>query len=119
MGHTSATIDGITLGSGTKYVYNNFISNLSTPNSASTSAITGIDINAAGTFDVYYNSIYMNANSTGATFGTSAIYANTSATLDLRNNNLVNTSIPNGGGYTCAYRRSNTTLTTYLNLEQQ
>jgi hypothetical protein len=114
--NTSATIDGITLGSGTKYVYNNFISDLRTPNSASTSAITGIDINAAGTFDVYYNSIYMNANSTGATFGTSAIYANTSATLDLRNNNLVNTSIPNGGGYTCAYRRSNTTLTTYSNL---
>ena len=114
--NTAAIVDGIDAGSNTKNVYNNFISDLRAPNSASTTAMAGINVQGSGTYGIYYNSIYMNANSTGATFGTSAIFVNTAGTVDLRNNNFVNTSIPNGGGYTCAYRRSSTTLTSYSSL---
>ena len=114
--NTGTIVDGIDLSGGTKNVYNNFIGDLRAPNSPSATAIAGINITASGSYNIYNNSIFLNANSTGATFGTSGIYVNTAGTLDLRNNNVVNTSIPNGGAYTCACRRSSTTLSTYSNL---
>ncbi len=66
------------------------------------------------TNNLYYNTIYINSISTGTTFGTTGIYALTTPTLDLRNNNVVNVSTPGAtGGYTSAYYRSSATLTTY------
>ena len=113
LGTATGTVDGMNLAGGTKYVYNNFIFDLKAQNANLANAVTGINISASGTPDIYYNTVFLNTNSTGATFGTSAIYVNTAATVEMKNNNFINLSIPNGGGYTCACRRSSTTLTSY------
>ena len=102
-------------------IYNNFISDLRAPATSAAEAVRGISITSAtvtSTINVSYNSIYLNASSTGANFGTSGIYhtasaTGTTATLNLRNNVIVNTSTPAGTGLTVAYRRSGTALTNY------
>jgi hypothetical protein len=112
---TAATMCGITVSSGTVYAYNNFISDLRTPASASVDAIRGINITSStanSTVGLYYNTIYLDASSTGATFGSSGVFhtynlTGTTATLDMRNNIIVNKSTPAGtGGNTVAFRRS-------------
>jgi hypothetical protein len=102
-------------------VYNNFIADLKAPNSAQADAIRGININALGantTYKLYYNSVYLNAASSGTNFGTSGIFHTGHATattgqLEMINNIIVNTSTANGTGITAAFRRSNTTLTNF------
>lgn len=111
---TVGTISGIQLAGGNHSVYNNYISDLTTPGSASIDAIRGISITsntATTTHKIYYNTIYLDATSTAANFGTSGIYHTTSTTattaaLDMRNNIIVNNSTPNGTGFTAAFRRS-------------
>ncbi|GAB3874242.1 hypothetical protein GCM10028824_27180 [Hymenobacter segetis] len=111
--------NGITISGGTTYpVNNNLIGDLRTPAASSTTAIAGLNITSTATgptttVNAYYNTIYLNATSSAATFGTSGIFANTTPTLDLRNNIVVNTSTAKGAGLTVAYRRSSTTLTSY------
>ena len=73
---------------------------------------------SSSTLNLAYNTIYLNAASSGANFSTSGIYHTTSATattaaLNLRNNIVVNLSTPSGTGVSAAYRRSSTTLTNY------
>ncbi|MBK9643177.1 MAG: hypothetical protein IPO72_18330 [Saprospiraceae bacterium] len=123
------TVFGIMIGStGTANnanVYNNLIGNLKAP-LANTSAATsptlrGINLTTTSTtttLNVSYNTIYLDAQSTGANFGTCGLFATTSATatsatLNLNNNNIVNLSNPRGTGKTTAYQRSSTTLTNY------
>ena len=119
---TTTLMSGILLAAGTtNNVYNNFIGDLTAPASASPEAIRGINITsttASGNNNIYYNTIYLNASSTGANFGTTGIYHTTSGTattaaLDLRNNIIVNKSTAAGTGITVAYRRSSATLTNY------
>jgi hypothetical protein len=114
-GTTAPYIYGIQVSTGTDInVYNNFISDLKTPDAASIDAIRGIGLTSAttnATRGVYYNTIYLNAVSTGANFGSTGIYhinstTATSSTLDMRNNILVNNSTPGGTGNTVAFRRS-------------
>jgi len=113
---------GLYITTGTaNYSYNNFISDLKAPTGSATDAIRAINITsttATSTVGLYYNTIYLNASSSGTNFGTTGVYHTTSATattaaLDMRNNVIVNKSTPNGTGYTVAYRRSSTTLTNY------
>ncbi|GAB3852395.1 hypothetical protein GCM10028822_20030 [Hymenobacter terrigena] len=105
---------GIAIGGGGTYpINNNLIGDLRTPAATGTTAIAGLNITGATAVNAYYNTIYLNATSTGATFGTSGIFANTTTTVDLRNNIVVNTSTAKGAALTAAYRRSSTTLTTY------
>ncbi len=96
-------------------IYNNLISDLRTPIANIPNSIAGINLFGGTTNNVYYNTIYLNAASTGSTFGSSGIYATeTPASIDMRNNIIVNASIPKGmGGYTAAYRRSSPVLTNY------
>jgi hypothetical protein len=70
--------------------------------------VNGIFVTAGANVNVYYNTIYLNSSSTGAIFGSSAVYAGTASTkLDLRNNILVNKSNHNGNtGFTVALRRN-------------
>jgi hypothetical protein len=75
--------------------------------------LAGIRIDGGTTVNAYYNTVYLNSTSTGALFGSAALYASTTPAVTLRNNILVNTSAPTGSGITAAYRRSNTTLTSY------
>nr|HPR32453.1 choice-of-anchor J domain-containing protein [Prolixibacteraceae bacterium] len=103
------------------YLYNNFISDLKAPSASNYEAIRGISLTSTvtnSTIGVYFNSIYLNASSIGANFGTCGLYHTASATattasLDLRNNIIVNESTPNGSGSTAAFRRSAGTLGNY------
>ncbi len=112
--NTFATLYGFYITTGTSnYVYNNFVSDLKTPTSGSTTGLAGMYVSGGTSVGLYYNTIYLNASSSGTNFGSSGIYASTTPTVDLRNNVVVNTSTANGTGFTVAYRRSTTTLTTY------
>jgi hypothetical protein len=114
-GSTNGLVSGIYFSSLTNdYAYNNFISDLKAPAASGNDVIRGINsIATAATTNLglYYNTIYLNASSTGADFGTSGIYHTysataTSAALDMRNNIVVNTSTAAGTGLTVAFRRS-------------
>ncbi|MBK9099327.1 MAG: hypothetical protein IPM14_14670 [bacterium] len=115
---TTSMVAGLQISTGTDiYVYNNFISDLKAPASASTDAIRGIYLSSAsatGTRNLYYNTVYLDASSSGANFGSSGLYHTYSATatystLDIRNNVIVNNSTPTGTGLTVAFRRSSAT----------
>jgi len=120
---TQPTVSGIAFSniSGIATVYNNFVSGLYASNANMDDAIRGININgnaASTNYNLYYNSVYLNAVSTGANFGTSGIFhlANATATtaaMNMINNIIVNTSTANGTGFTAAYKRSNFQLDNY------
>ncbi|HSS20326.1 MAG TPA: Calx-beta domain-containing protein [Pyrinomonadaceae bacterium] len=112
--NAGASINGIALTSGTTYnIYNNLVGDLRLPSANAASPLTGILVSFPGTANVYYNTVYLNATSSGALFGSAAISASSTTALTLRNNIFVNTSVPNGAGLTVAYSRTTTTLTTY------
>jgi hypothetical protein len=110
-----ASVTGLLISSGGTYaVVNNLIGDLRAPAATGLLAVSGLQVAGSTAVNAYYNTLYLNASSTGATFGTSGIYLNTtSTTLDLRNNLVVNKSAANGtGGYTVALRRSSGTAGT-------
>ncbi|MGQ9643831.1 MAG: beta strand repeat-containing protein, partial [Ignavibacterium sp.] len=112
--NSSATLYGFYITTGTyNYVYNNFVSDLKTPSSGSTTGLAGMYVSGGTNIGLYYNTIFLNASSSGTNFGSSGIYTSTIPTVDLRNNIVVNLSTSNGTGYTVAFRRSTTTITTY------
>jgi hypothetical protein len=121
--NASGIVYGLSVTAGTSvYLYNNFISDLKAPSTSNVDGVRGISITSAtasSTIGVYYNTIYLNASSTGANFGSTGIYHTYSATastaaLDMRNNIIVNNSTPSGTGFTVAFRRSaSTSLVNY------
>ncbi|MFZ4520577.1 MAG: T9SS type A sorting domain-containing protein [Bacteroidales bacterium] len=115
-GSSGPTVYGAYIVSGTtNTLYNNLLGDLRTPAANSAIPLAGIYVSGGTTAKIYYNTVNLNATSTGATFGSAALYASTSVNLDMRNNILVNTSTPVGAtGFTAAYRRSGATLTSYL-----
>ncbi|MNJ84228.1 hypothetical protein D3C87_16760 [compost metagenome] len=117
-----STVNGIVTPSGSMVnIYNNLIGDLKAPTASAADAIRGISITSTSTsttYRVYYNSVYLNASSTGTNFGTSGIYhavnaTATTAALDMRNNIIINESTPAGTGITVAFRRSNTALNNF------
>jgi hypothetical protein len=117
--NAGSTVFGINVVSGFSTITNNVIGDLKTPagTSTTTDIIRGISITATAantTHNVSYNTIYLNATSTGAAFSTSGIFQTSSATatsanLVLRNNIVINLSTPTGAGVTAAFRRSTAT----------
>jgi hypothetical protein len=109
----------------TTNIYNNYIGDLKAPSTTSTTdAVRGLSfasVTALSTYNISFNTIYLNASSAAGNFSTSGVYHTTSTTatsgaLNLRSNLIVNTSTPSGTGITSAYRRSSTTLTNYGSL---
>ncbi|MCX6307043.1 MAG: T9SS type A sorting domain-containing protein [Bacteroidetes bacterium] len=115
--NASGIVYGIYLSGGTTTnVYNNFISSLGTPIANAAIPLAGIYVSGGTNANVFFNSVNLYASSTGALFGSAAVYASTAVNLDMRNNILINKSTPKGAtGYTVAYRRTTTTLATYSN----
>jgi len=121
---TGATpaVYGINIGSNVNTQYNinnNFISDLKAPNANNANAVYGMWLqgNATSYLGAYYNSIYLNASSTGLNFGSAAIVCGIAPfSIDLRNNILANNSTPNGTGTTKALVRGNAILTNYNTL---
>ena len=113
--NASGSVNGILVSSGTTTtLQNNLIGDLRAPVANAANPLIGINITGGTTVNVYYNTVYLNGTSSGALFGSSAISASTTPTLTLLNNVLVNTSTSIGAtGFTSAYRRSTTTLTSY------
>jgi len=120
---TDGTVNGILASAGTTYnLYNNLIGNISAPAATGLNAINGINITGGTTYGVYYNTIYLNetTNTSATTFGSSCItFASGITTLDLRDNILVNLSVPaqNGAnlsanGISAGLRRSTGTAAT-------
>ncbi len=102
-------------------LYNNLIGDLRMPAVSAVNPLNGINLNTntvISSVNISYNTVYLNATSTGANFGSSGLNVLTSAvpttaTLNLRNNAIVNLSTPNGTGVTAAYRRSSAVLANY------
>ena len=118
----SVLVEGIRINAGTSTrVYNNIIGNLTASASASTDAIRAISsysVTANSTIGLYFNSIYLSGTSTGTNFGSTGVFHTTSTTattasLDMRNNIVVNNCTPAGTGRAVAYRRSNTDLANF------
>lgn len=114
---TTATLNGMQFAGGTEvYAYNNLINNISSSVNASNSGVNGINITTTSTtasFYIWHNTVQLNSNSTGANFGSNAMFANTGPLVELANNIFVNTSQSLGTGRTVAFRRSSTTIATY------
>jgi len=104
-------------------IYNNLIANLTAGSASSTDAIRGISITSTtdpSKNNVYYNTVFISASSSGANFGTTGIFhaassTSTTAALNLRNNIIINNTTPNGTGLAVAYRRSVGTAGTLAN----
>lgn len=110
----AGTVNGILISAGTTFnVYNNLIGDLRTPAANTANPLIGINITGGTTVGLFFNTVYLNATSSGSPFGSSGISASTTPTLTLADNVFVNTSTPAGAGLSVAYRRSSTTLTTY------
>ncbi len=117
--NAGSSVFGINVVSGISTITNNVIGDLKTPIGTSTTAdiIRGISITSTSTLTshtVDYNSIFLNATSTGASFSTSGIFHTSNATattsnLILRNNIIINLSGTTGTGVAAAFRRSTAT----------
>ncbi|HSS22813.1 MAG TPA: DUF4214 domain-containing protein [Pyrinomonadaceae bacterium] len=102
---------------------NNLVGNLTAPAATGGNAIVGIGTTGTATtstFNIFYNTVFVNNTTSGAGFGSSGIFILASATattsaVNLRNNIVVNTSVQNGAGLTVAYRRSAGTAGTLAN----
>jgi hypothetical protein len=119
---TAGAVNGMLISAGTTvYAYNNFISELKAPAANIDDAVRGISVTSTtelSTYGVYNNTVYLNASSSGTTFGSSGIYHTTSTTsttaaLDLRNNIIANNSTAGSSGKTVAFRRSSANLANY------
>jgi hypothetical protein len=111
---TGVVVSGIYTSSGTTTtIQNNLVGDLKAPAANVSNAVIGINVAGGTTVNVYYNTVSITGSSTGAVFGTSAIFASTGTTLNMNNNIFVNNATSNGAGLTVAYRRSSTTLTSY------
>ena len=105
---TNGTVAGIYGLSGSNLqFYNNFISDLRAPAATGINAVNGISFAGGTNATVLFNTIFLNALTTQATFGSSGVYAISTVNLDLRNNVIVNHSDHAGNtGFTVAYRRN-------------
>ena len=120
----SPVVNGILLSGGTNVTtVNNIVGDLRAPATSSTEAIRGISVSStttSSTQNVYYNTVWFAAVSSGANFGTTGLFHQASATattaaLNLRNNIIDNRSTPSGTGVTVAFRRSVGTAGTLAN----
>ena len=121
---SASSVSGLNIGSGISGIFNitnNYIGDLHAPISNSSSIIYGIiisTVSTSSTLNLFYNTIFLNAASSGTDFGTTGIYVTANGTaangpVSLRNNIIVNTSVPKGSGLTVAYRRSGIQLNNY------
>ena len=117
--NAGSVINGLlVIASGTTFnANNNIIADLRATAATVTSpasAVFGINITStfgSTTLNVDYNTVFINASSSGTNFATTGIFHAASATaataaLNLRNNIIINSSTANGTGLTVAFRRS-------------
>ncbi|MBA3901782.1 MAG: hypothetical protein H0X62_16535, partial [Bacteroidetes bacterium] len=107
---------GIHIQNGNCEISNNLIGKISHTGSVN-DAVRGISISGGQSIKLYYNSIFLDATSTATDFGSSGIsITSTAPIVDMRNNIIINKSIPQGTGTTAALRRSSPAFTGFSNL---
>jgi hypothetical protein len=81
-------------------VSNSVIGDFTTISSNTSDAIAGINVNgtAGNNLKFYYNSVYLQASSSGGAFGSTAFSFNSAVPVDLRNNIFINRSNASSGG---------------------
>lgn len=94
-------------------IYNNYISDLKANMATNNPSVCGMYLTGGSNTQVYYNTVYLNASSSGSTFGSAAIYFGSSVMTTLKNNLFINVSTPGATGYTVACRRSGSSLMNY------
>lgn len=99
----------------TANIYNNYVYDLKVPTASYSlgPSLLGFEILTATTVNLYDNTLYFDAASTGSNFSSYSVWASTIPTLDMRNNILVNKSTPSGTGKTVAFVRMTTNYNTY------
>jgi hypothetical protein len=112
-GGAGGTATGIAQTGGGTFTYaNNLLGDFRAPAADAANAVVGLSLTGGNAANVYFNTVYLNAGSTGATFGTSGVLLGaTTPVADLRNNVVANLSTPAGVGVTAALRRSGTNAT--------
>ena len=115
---TTGTVNGILVSGAiadqVATIYNNRIGAINATAANVVDNVRGISMTNTGVrsiTNVYFNSIILNASSTGTNFGSSGIFHTANAitstgALNLRNNIIVNQSTANGSGKTVAFRQS-------------
>lgn len=96
----------------TTSIFNNLIGHIYAPASNGANRSNGIYV-SGGSVRLACNSIYLQMVPTGTNASSNALYASSSASVHLRNNILINKSGSTGPGVAAAFRRSNSTLSTY------
>lgn len=106
-------------------LYNNIISDINAPQANSPHALAGLYIGNNPTFgqiaSVFYNTIYLDASSSGALFGTSAFYCayagiSNYLSLTTQNNIFIDKSTPNDWGKAVAFRRGGVNMLSFNEL---
>jgi parallel beta-helix repeat protein len=122
---TGATgaVTGLSAGGGTNNFYNNLVGDLRAPsaNNAGTPNVIGLTAaNTAVNVNYYYNTVYIAGTSSASPFSTAGVYATSGSpgsisgpVLKLRNNVVVNASIPTAGGRAVAVWRTYQPLWNY------
>ncbi|MES2678847.1 MAG: T9SS type A sorting domain-containing protein [Bacteroidota bacterium] len=109
----TAVVAGIYVGGGgTLNIYNNLVGDLKAPITGGI-PISALYLGGGTTINAHYNTIHLNATSSGLNFGSIAVYASSTPAVTLRNNIFVNNSTPTGTGKAYGYYRSSATLTNY------
>jgi hypothetical protein len=111
----SGFVFGGLLGGTIVNTHHNLIGNIRAPQISNATGVNGLSLSGTATtvHSMYYNTIYLNASGTGASFGSVGLTVSSDAALNLRNNIIINKSAANGTGLTVAYKRSNAGLAKY------
>jgi hypothetical protein len=100
-------------------VHNNYVGDVKAPAMNSAGWLTGINLSGTAYHQAYYNTVYLNASSTGTNFNSTAVYLSTSTGRYLMNNNIFyNNSTPAGTGFAAAFIKAGTGLNTAAYLQQ-
>lgn len=96
-------------------ITNNIIGDLRSA-ASTTDAVRAIYLTGTDTCKMFHNTVYLNSSATSTgNISTSALYIDQNCGVDLKNNILINQSVPSGTGITsCIYARSANT-NKYLN----
>ncbi len=96
------------------YIYNNFISELYVRDGKTPGNVIGFYSGIGSFIGFYNNTIYLDGTSTEANFGSQGIWIDPSSPpLDLRNNLVINKTIPTGVGVSTIIRNGGSVLGNY------
>jgi hypothetical protein len=111
----TGSVNGIVITATGEYVIqNNIVAALSATNAGGQSRVNGILIHTGTQVRLFYNTVRLSSSSNATNFGSNALFASSTPSLELRNNIFINESVANGTGQTVSFRRSASSLVNYV-----